>query len=139
MTTPRNIEYQRETFARGFSILFVELQIIFAEAKQFGGISPIGKLVLAHDIFMFPLMAINIAVFYHNKRFGIGIQRCVLIMRNIISISSPIRRRGFRIGKRGWDYKGARFAIKSHLPDKGTNVLGKLLYTDFIEMYTFSS
>ena len=57
-------------------------------------------------------------------------------MRNIISTISPIRRRDFRIGKRGWDYEGVRF---SHLLDKGNNVQSKLLYTDIIKMYTLSS
>ena len=92
-----------------------------------------GKLVLPLNIFMFIALISKFFIIIKGLTLAF-IHRCVHVMRNLISTISPIRRRDFRIGKRGWDYEGVRFSIKSHLPDKGNNVQDKLLYTDMIKM-----
>ena len=63
------VDTNEKTFALGLSILIEELQKLLAAAKQFGGISSIGKLILRFSLIS--------KLFYHSKRFRVGIHRCV--------------------------------------------------------------
>ena len=121
------VDTNEKTFALGLSILIEELQKLLAAAKQFGGISSVGKLILRFSLIS--------KFFYHSKRFRVGIDRCVYVMIN--NIISPIRGRDLRIGRRGWDFQGIWFSFKSHLPDKRNNA-SKLLSTYFIKVKTFT-